>query len=510
MDLETAINPSTPANIYEKIEQYENENMDNNYNDAYNKIAQKYNTNINVLKDIQKWDLTKCISLFEKMKIKKRWNWYTKEDFIECKSIIDKKIEDYVTTATNNLAVQDSTKWELLLADWDPTNWPFDLIADMKSINKILFKDEIKIEPKFKDEDKNEEQTEENGNKESETNENIEKNNEQKEESNITTDDNNSQTSNDNNSQTSDDNINIKQSWNNNFQNSNFQIWNICLNNELQTWGNNKNNNNWWNNDWWFNTFKWNWNKWWIIAWGSSDSWNWNIRTPGWYNDLSDREWSEINNNWINKLLCPPDKYILAICVKLVPSWPRWPVWWTVYKWNFEEILMKIWDTLREIKENFIVLAWHWDEALDIDYKHVDLTTNFAFWIVLNKRKVFDFRKDDKSREELNKEESYFKWTPTNMVKLLKDNNIWNWLIKDADKNKYLLTNIATTKPQKTIKNNMPYKIDNTSSKWVYTVLERFSDYVWAINGSLDDILGVSKNMKKSARYLYEKSKIEY
>ncbi len=531
-DLETALDPSSPSKMYQKVNQYYDGKIQKTFDEAYNKVWANLGSDASTLKAISAWDLSKCKDLFPKLWIKKRAWWYTEEDFLICQKSIDQKVWNYTRTKLNNMSVEDSTAGENILADGDEENWPYDLLVDMKNISKILFKEEIEFDTKF--DVKYKQDNWENWGSSNWWPSNWWGNNK-----------NNNSWHNDNswnnwknnwwNSNSENNNSWNNWTWNNNnwtwnnqntskksnFQNPNLQFGNICTTNY---WNNNWWNNNWWNNNWWgnwwwnkwnnddwFNTFSWWGDKWYFPggwSWWDGGNW-WGFVPTTWnFNGWWVGEWwgGEWNNWWET---CPPEDYILAICIKLIPSGPKWPVGWTVHKRSIQEIVQKTDDTLKEMKdENFISLAWHGDESLDIDYKHIELWSHFAIDIVLMKKAIFDFKKDPTEQEE-NLADTNCKWVPRKFAKTYKDQWIWDCFDQEADRNRYLITNTDFVKPQKRIKNNYNEKVNDSSSKWIYTQQNIFSSFLGAISDTIDSLTTWWKKTKSTSAYMAEKSKVK-
>ena len=551
--IEQVYNTNTPMWLYKKSEDYYSSNINKAYQKAYNKIAAKLWINTNDVKDILAWNIEKCTKIFDALWIKKRTNTYEEEDFYICQRKLQSMVDDFANTEINNLAVENSTKWENLLADGDVTNGSYDLLADIEWISKMLFKKAIILTKDTEKEQQNNSWWNKNNNNKNNNNKNWNNsNNWTNNWSNNWSNNNTNNWENDNTNNNGNSNGNTwnnnwntsnwdNNSWNNNktpnntnTQNPNLQFGNICSTSNIKNqnnsdnwnnnWGNGNNNwghgnNNWGNgNNTWgngnnkeddgFNTFWW-WNN---TKWTFIQAW-WSDTSDGYINSLLKLNWKDIIYEWNDKNkngYCPPEDYILAICVKLIPSWPRWPVWWDTKVRSIEEIFEKLIDSLKEAKENFIIVAWHGDEALWIDYKHVDLPNNFAFNIVLNKKPIFYFKRDKKSEKELNMKDTNWKNVPRKLAKIYKKSGVWDPFNKNIDKNKYLLTNGDYVDPNKTVDDPEPEKVDDTSSKWTYTVMERIDDFTkWLEKTSLA-LIDLSKNLKKSAQYMAEKSKIEY
>jgi len=524
IDLETTMDYSEPADFFDKVEEYYDSNIGEYYNKWYDMIANKYWTDVWTIKWILAWKLTKCIKIFPIMWIK--WPKYSEDDFLNCQATIKKNLDDYVKTETYNKAIEDSTAWENTLSDWIEDNWPFDLLADINTMSKILFKEEITFDDIAFEQEKNNSNWWGWGSAwgwsgswswSGWTNwwNNWNNNNWWNWGNNRNDESNNNW--NNNNWWNSDNNKNSNNTWNNEnkteYINKNLQFWNICTSNFNNQW-NNWNNNNWWNwgnnrNDDWFNTFTWWWDLGWFIwwwGWNWGYYWSWWWYGLGWWDGWMFAEiWALEEEQWV----CPPEDYILAICVTLVPSGPRWPVWWTVYKRSIFEILEKTNDVLREMKdENYISQARHWDESLDIDYQHINLSDHFAIDIVLSKKPVFDFKRRKDKEKEKNLADTNWEGVPRKFAKMYHENWIWDPFDKENDKNKYLISNTEYVKPDRKVENNYEEKVNNTSSKWMFKIMERHSDYVNWLNKINDSLIEITKKIKKTAELLSAKSKV--
>jgi len=542
LNLDEAVDYYDPTNIYDKTEKYIDSNFSEADTEAYQKVASLYWTNQNVIISILEWDLTKCLEIFWVMGINPP---YKKYDFLTCQATIQAKVESYKKTKIFNLSVEDSTAWENILSDGIEDNWPFDLLVDINTMSKVLFKDEIKFDNVSYqvaiDNSKNKLrwknlswwfaitkwESEEDKIKElDKLIEEIKKDNEKynaiadAEENNNPTEENN----NDNNWIIEENNNYLEEEENKqqNYTNKNLQIWNICANNfqnqnnqnkpeeKISTEENNEettNNFSYTNNNpllatdddiYGFNTFTGWWDLWGFI--------NWDGEIGIWWSDspnLAEEIWQLEKNQWV----CPPQDYILAVCVKLIPTWPRWPVWWTVYKRWIDSIIKKINDTLREMKDqNFISQAWHWDEALEIDYKNIDLSEHFSFDIVISPKPVFDFKRDEKIEKEKNLPDTNWKWVPRKLAIMYYNYGIGDPLDKENDKNKYLISNLDYVDPLQNIKNNYEELVNDSSEKWMYSILERHNNYITELNKSMKLLIDVAKKIKSTLEFMNAKS----
>ncbi len=521
-NMDEVMNPSNIWWTYDRTLDYYESNVDEFMSKWIEKVASMYGTDVSIIKKILEGDSTKCYFIFDKLGIKKVWWKYSYQDFLNCQQTIENNVNNYVDSEVSNLSVEDATKWENVLADGDTSNGPYDLLADTKTISKILFKKAITINTQFKD-NKTNNWDNNNWNTSWDTDWNN---------STWWNTDNNWNNNGNNpsgwwNEGDSNWNTDWSTTWNSsttwqnnkpnwNLSNSDFQVGNICGTNINDGWNNDNWWNNWWNNQWWwdnwwndfngFDTFKeWNPIKWWFINIGSYDGWNGLVRFK--YKTW-DIKWSLSDPfAWWWEWYCPPDKYILAICIKLVPSWPRWPVGWNKRIRSIEEIFDNLSDELKDMRFfKFTTLAWHGDEALDIDYKHVDLSDHFVFNIILSPKPVWNFKNNDDIKKQNNLADTNYEKTPRKLAKLYYDVGIWDPFNKENEKNKYLLTNTDYVKPAQRVKSNYNEKTDDNPSKWTRTEIKRYKEFLDNLGTTMDQLDKAMEEFKKSSANLEYKS----
>lgn len=480
------------SNIYANTYKYYEKNLWIWSNDAIEYIASKLWTDYMYIKYILDWELTLCSKFFNKLNIKIPKNWATKENFEACYNKISNMYSNYVQTYLTNKEIEDTLSVENLLTDWKDSNSPYDLLVDIQDLGNLLFKKKVNIhfwniliwnkkwwinnDPKYnwlipyddmiiKDDTKND------------TNKNNKNNDKNNNDSNK-----NSKPLNEKTDPNSPINK-IKKITNNQ---NNLQIWNMCLNtdNNLNNNSNNSSNNNK-NNNWFWNTYNpdiwannnYNDTKFETFIWKNIPWWDFNL----W--DVLDW-WENKNVEWALKWwssLCSWKDKILTICLKFVPSWPRWSAWWTTSKNTLEWIITQIMNTLKDLRSSFFIAAWHWDEALDIDFKHVKLADIFTFNIILSPKPVFRFTKDRKAEKKENEADTELcKQVPKKLSVLYNETAIAYCNTKSVDQNKYLITNLETAgiqaqKPEKLTKPDD--KVINNTAKWSYKEIELYTQY---------------------------------
>jgi len=310
------------------------------------------------------------------------------------------------------------------------------------------------------------------------------------------------------------DNTKLNNSHNTKNTNQDLQIWQQCWNNINQSDLNDKKNNSTSDNnidnnidntdeniksnildnidtekqDSLFDSFNWTWNKWafldgifWLTTWSNNSSWNWDINwSPSWNAPAKWCAW------WSDKLL--------AVCVKMVPSWPNWPVWWTVRVPSIWAAINQIWNTLKDIKQSFIIPAWHGDEALDIDFKHIKFAKVFAFNIVLTKKPVFQYKKDKKAeKQKYEAKDTLCEWVPHYLAVKYMRSGIANCFWK-LWKNKYLITNKFAVLKKSSPKIELPEKDIHNGNEWVKKVIKNYTSLLWTINKfttNLDELMWI-------------------
>ena len=515
-------------NIYANTYKYYEENINQSSDKAIWEITSKLWINRLYIKNVLDGNLTICAKFFDKLNIDVK-NWATKEDFQSCYNKISSMYNNYIQASLTNKQLQSSLSVENLLTDGKKSNSPYDLLIDIQDIWDLLFKKKVEIHfwkvliwsdsnwwdnnnPKYNwlipYDNTIADNNPSNSNTENSTNTNnpADNTNESTPINEITN----------TNSQTQQNQVNTN--------NSNLQLWNMCLNqandnnfvnnktvsddttNNDWFWNANNPNdlndtNNWWNNNFnniSFDTFIWENIHWWDFdLWGISLSWlnnNTNLKSDLWW-------WSK---------LCVWKDQLLTICIKFVPSWPRWSVWWTVSKNTLEWIIEQISNTLKDIRQSFIIPAWHGDEALDIDFMHIKLADIFAFNIILSKKPVFKFEKNEKAEKEKNKADTQScPWVPRKLSKLYNETSLAYCNNKDWDKNKYLITNldninIKNKEPSKFIKPTE--KVVSNSSKGSYKEIELYTQYNKNLLNFMTNLKWLMKNWANASAWLKAKS----
>lgn len=486
---DTLSSTNVNTNIYSMMqEKYQNE-ASASMSDWIYFLAQKYWVDDSYISNILNWKLIYCSignnNLLRKLGID-TWSNYNQEDYVACYEKISEKFNNYLNSKIINKELSDSLQNENLLANWKDDDGPYDLVIDVQNLSNVLFKKKIKKIPFWK---VNIWKTWKSAVKqlEKEWKKALEKiwlKKKHSFSSSSVASTNSSvslspaallRTSNLSKLQVS-SNLSNSLSSTKVFSpnNPNLQIWNQCwtwnansiinklkkidkqnnitntlesinLENTNTIWLNN-NNENISEQDNLFNKFwLWSWDKWWFI--------DWLFSTFSWFNWLS-LKWGFTQWGW-----CAGQDKLLSVCFKLVPSWPRWPVGWTSFVHSIEQEIDKIWDTLKDIKQNFIIPAGHGDEALDIDFKHIKFANIMAFNIVLTSKPVFNFKEDKKTEQEANVADTECSWVPHKLAVMYSRLGIAYCLNKWLDKDKYLFTNVSTVKiplnpSLKPIKNN--------------------------------------------------------
>ncbi len=530
------------ANIYEKINKSYEKKSNESLDYAIQKTAQKYHTNPDVIKDILWWELNKCLE------IKKFSNW--KEINIEkariCYNSIITNVEENQGDYLLKDILQNTTKNLDIYANWNLDDSPYDLVTDIGNISKLLFKRNLlsKIKSWWKINMKQEKiKKEKNKNfdidnvlqKISNLTNNTSKYLTQNQASNTKNLSNTNTSVSTNSTQNNNSNINTinqvnnqtqnkdNESKNKSFQNPNFQIWNICSqkNNNLT---NNQNNNTspnsiyqvksreeikkqfpssfstfvWWEKATFINSSNNNNNNFQnIFNWQNNSNWN-NSSKNNLENKL--KNWDPLCSVWNNK--------ILAVCIKFIPSWPRWPVWGTIWADSIETEIDKIEDVLKDIRWHWIIPSAHGDEALDIDYKHIKFGDIFSFNIILTKKPVFKYASKDKKVKKTEKEPlSACPNIPWNLSNLYTQIWIKNCSSKQADINKYLL-DISDIKENKQAKSwymiSGKIWLTNTDPyKWINKTENRYADLLELLTkwfNNLDDLLSSWKNASETLK----------
>ena len=450
------------ANIYQQVEKnYKNE-ANNSLDYALQLVAQKSQSDPDTIKSILNWNLYLCT----KTNLLKDKQKPSLKDFNDCYNKITNKLAEIQSSKILTDILDNSTKNLDIYANNNTDDSPYDLIDDINTISNLLFKKQLpslkswwKINMKqenITNSQKNSSLNPDNilqqlwdithnllsNSKTSNTNSNQSKNKTYK---------------NSNSTSLNMTNSNIKKqktttnSHKITFANPNFQIWNIC---QTQKTSNNQQNNTWnilsetnpevlkneypestkdfilWNNSAYISSQNWFPKNWENIV---NNLFSWNI-SPKANNKIENKlkNWNPLCSIWPNQ--------ILAVCIKLVPSWPRWPVWWTIWANSIEKEIDKIEDVLKDIRAHWIIPSAHGDEALDIDYKHVKLADIFSFNIILSKKPVFKYASEDKKVKKEKKEPlQACPNIPWNLANLYTEIWIKNCSSKQADINKYLI-----------------------------------------------------------------------
>jgi len=462
-------------NIYANIYKYYENNINQSSYNAISKISSKLWIDTEYIKDVLNNNLTICSKFFDKLNINVK-NWVYKENFQACYNQISSMYENYMQVDLWDKQLQDSLSIENLLTDGKEWNSPYDLLVDIEDIWKLLFKKQVHVEFwNIKIWNIN----------------NWWYNNNSKYNGLIPYDE--MWTDKDNNTilqnkwTKSNSTTWYKQNIDkqNTYINNNLQIWNMCINNTIiettnngNSWSNTiiettNNGNSWSNNDFnniGFSTFIWDYINWWDF------NLSWDNPVISWNNSITNTS----NIVWLSYLCEWTDK-ILTVCVQFPHSWPNGPVWWTVQKNTLEWIIDQISNTLKDIRQSFVIAAWHGDESLDIDFKHVKLADIFAFNMILSKKPVFLFEKNEKAEEEKNKADTPLcNNVPRKLWSLYNETSIAYCNVKNTDQNKYLITNLDNIslkdrKPAKLIKTEE--KVSSNSANGSYKEIDIYDQY---------------------------------
>lgn len=517
--LEAFSNPfastTVKTDIYNVIKnKYENEWNEISSNWIY-ALAKLYNVDWSYIKNILNWKLIYCSfgtpNLLEQLNID-TWSVYQKEDYLACYKQIDKQFNNYLDTKFVNKELNNSLEDENLLANWKDNDGPYDLVIDVQNLSRVLFKKKMKKIPFWKvliwktwkaaakslwiskklwlDKNNNFSALASPVDSVSHVAPTNSINPIASVSSVVPT---NSWVSSNpvaptnsvNNTISSSPNVQIwNQCWNGNTNNINKTINNLknidnsnntSINSDINNLKNINNINNLnWNNsilnnqkqNSLFDTFWWKWDKWWFIDWffNFNNWWNWLWTLWNW-------KWGGWWCAWWNKLL--------SVCFRLIPSWPRWPVWWTTFVNSIEGEIDKIWDSLKAIKQSFIIPAWHGDEALDTDFENLKFANIMAFNIVLTSKPVFNFKKDKKTEKEANVADTRCVGVPHKLAVMYSKLWIAYCLDKWLDKNKYLFTNVSSIKPFP--KPNLKSQKNDSSTDGVYQEEKNYSQLLWNV-----------------------------
>ncbi len=308
-------------------------------------------------------------------------------------------------------------------------------------------------------------------------------------------------------------------------QNPNFQIWNICSNSNNKNFNNNQKENTSYSSvtppkSWsslnpsnsdsqWFDVFKSNGNQKWALITTSQTGLN-NLLNP--VNNLSNTAKQKIKALLEEgKPVCWADnKNILSVCLQLIPSWPRWPVGGTTRVNSVKDIITMIDNVLKDIKQSFIIPAGHWDEALDIDFKHIKFDKIIAFDIVLQKKPVFQYKRNQKEKlEQENKPDTQnLEDTPRQLANIYTAIGIANANSKYADTQKYLFTNLDNAKLSNWSNGESNLWKKNTNQwDWRQTMIEDLLQFVDLNNKMFKNLYNIINNFYQASQTLVAKSK---
>lgn len=536
---------SAIQNLYENTRKYYQENIDESSDDAIKKIAWDYGAKEEDIRAIifENWKKSKCANFIKNMKeIKLNWDQISSADLQKCQDIIVWKYHSFTTNDMWKKDTQDALAWENIFSDWDDSNSPYDLLVDMKEISKILFKEEIEIKlwsikfpwkwwssaegGSWDSWDKSWDN--------SSTWKDWKSWSSWKKTSNNKTDKKSQDKSSNEKAETETEKWEKeKKSWDKTeddkhkkfyWKNPRLQLWNTCeinpnlysnwyrkitnLSNDFvsaskkgwsEAWGSVI--DSWSNANQYskisFDTFIWDHIKWWELPW-----WIWSFMWNKPWAQTQKAMDTQFKKSWSAKS-CFGWK-ILTICIKLVPSWPRWPLWWDERKRSLEGIVDKVLDTEKDMKEWFIVPAGHADESLWINYKHVKFDQIIAFNLVLNKKPVFPFKDKDKKEKEENKADTECDWVPRKFAAIYKNSNIWDCFIKENDKNKYLITNQQAVKPQERLEEKPDEQVEESSSKWLFSSISIYSDFNKMMLKTMGDIKTSTKQQRNSSQTMLD------
>ena len=495
------INNNQPKiNLYQVLDKYYKKQLDQASQNALNQTAQKYNTSSDTIQNILDWYLSECLKILNKLNIKECNNQDKNVDFeclSKCYNEIKKNFEQKKQSNISSQIINNALIWENNLNDWDPKNWPYDLMVDINNISDILFKKkDNKLTSwwniSMKQEMPNQAESISNIDDILQNLNPMENTSGINQSSENSTNSNN-QNNNSNTSWWSTNNQNL--TWNllntQILENSNFQIWNICSTenniaiqqnqntnyNPIQWISQDSSLNSLNENSTTFNVFDGTWAKASLLL---PATWVLNLVTnsSGWNDIKNDLAW------W--KTVCWVDsEKLLSVCLQLIPSWPRWPVWGTTKVKSVEEIITKIDDDLKDIKQSFIIPSEHWDESLGIDFKHIELSKIMAFNIVLTKKPVFQYKRNNISDthwkpDQWNKKDTQncpnvprFLWNIYTNVGRVNCNS------QLTDINRYLFTNESNAKfPKWDFSKSYMWTDKSDTTNWQYTVENNFLEFV--------------------------------
>jgi len=544
-DFSNYMNSTQPkVNLYQTLTKYYEKQLNQADQLALKETAQNYGTSPDTIQQILDWNLSQCTKILDKLKIKECKSTDKNTIFqclAKCYDKVKEDFQQYKQTVTSKQIVDNALVGENVLCDWDTKNWPYDLIQDISNISDILFKEWVKDELKWWWKISMKQQTlkkaenilnpdnifqdlltnptsSNKANKENKSTPNKDSWNISEEQ--INTSINTTQTN--SSSPKSPQNPQIP-------QNQDFQIWNICSNS-------NSNTNSWtkiietnsYNPIQWisqdnplnpsnpnsttFNVFDENWEKAQLL-WKANSVANLLTNPLNW---ALNQVWQKIKDSlaWWKPVCWADDKKIISVCIQLIPSWPRWPVWWTIRVNSVEDIIKKIDDDLKDIKQSFIIPAWHGDEALDIDFKHIDFAWIMAFNIVLTKKPIFQYKRNNisdipwKSDQWNEKDTQNCPNIPRFLGNMYTNAGIVNCNSSLTDTNKYLFTNIDNAKtPNWDFSKSYLWTDKTNTIKWQYDVENRIWEFVSLTTKFFWNLDKLLLDWQQASATLAEKSK---
>ncbi len=549
------INSTAPKlNVYETLTNYYENKFDYIERKSIEETAKQIWTDSKTIENILNWNLTKCINIMSQLKLKnpKCKETNSKNTTFECLVSCYNNVLDIFKVNHKKIAsyqiIKDTLIWENNLIDALKNNSPYDLISDIDIIAHILFKKWIKKDllenwwkvnmiiensdsippseaPIYTDPNSWTNNWKWNWNSNNWNSNNWNNNNWNANNWNWLTYPNNNNKNND----TTQEKINkiLNKTWDKNqikkpkkikpiFTNYNFQIWNIC-----KTWNilkqKDKDKDLIVKDDFlktkdkdslFYNIFD-DWEKKWAIIWWSK--WIANLFSPNHDNNTL----IEKKLAWWNVVCAVNKKKLLTTCFKLIPSWPKWPVWWTVKVKSSQKIIRRISDVLRDIKQSFIIPSEHWDESLWIDYKHIEFSKIMSFVIVLTKKPVFKYRKNDKSEIDKTK-----KWNENDtqncpstsrfLANLYTNLKIANCHSEKPDIDKYLFTNRDNDQFSPWEVSNSSIWTDNSdNADWQKNVEKQIKQFVVLTKKMFTDMDDLFDDFRYSSETLKAKSELK-
>jgi len=526
-DFSEYINSDQPkVNLYFTLKEYYSNNINIQEQESLKQTAKYFSTTPENIKKIIKWVLRSC------EKINKNFFWCEKltiECLQKCYIEVNKAYNINLQKKIWEQIIKSSLVWENNLNDWVEDNWPYDLLVDIGKISKILFKEQIKEETasygkinmkqvdiaptvfwkndniddilqQFKTVDDLEDELITQNKPKNVNNTNNQDN------TNLYPTETTNKNSNTTSTTTSPTPI---------FPNSNFHIWNVCkitdqdnINTNSSSWNNTTSSSNLLSNILWLNsndpqaqTFN-------IF---DSDNQNQIVLNNQNSPNQNNEELITALSSW--KSMCQWNNgKLLAICVQFIKSWPRWPVWWTTRVNSIQDIIQRISDSLKDAKQSFIVSSSHWDEALDIDYKHIKLDKIMAFNVVLTAKPVFRYKNnfiwENWEPDKWNEPDAQ---NCENIPKYLANLYTAFWIINcnsaKTDINKYLFTNFENVKLPKWDFSEGEIWLDNVNSTdWQKNTENQIWEFINLTTNFFDNLNYLLKDWQLAATTLKVKS----